>query len=70
MTMDSRRPGAQSLFPSMAVPANMVPAIGSVVINNMAVGPRDGAAIHKESIVRITAAADAELVLVDAAASR
>ncbi len=45
----------------------LVPAAGSVEINGIALGPRDGAAIHDEDIIRVTAAEDAELVLVDAA---
>lgn len=46
----------------------LVPAIGSVEINGMALEARDGAAIKDEEVIRITAREDAELVLVDAAA--
>ncbi|QLH70097.1 pirin family protein [Rhodopseudomonas palustris] len=44
-----------------------VPAVGSVEVNGVRVNARDGAAIHGETKLTITALADAELVLVDAA---
>ncbi|MFZ5739042.1 MAG: pirin family protein [Pseudomonadota bacterium] len=45
----------------------LVPAVGSVEVNGVHVNARDGAAIHGETKVTITALEDAELVLVDAA---
>jgi redox-sensitive bicupin YhaK (pirin superfamily) len=45
----------------------LVPAVGSVEVNGVHVNARDGAAIHGETKLTITALADAELVLVDAA---
>ncbi|NEV76084.1 pirin family protein [Rhodopseudomonas sp. BR0C11] len=45
----------------------LVPAVGSVEVNGVRVNARDGAAIHGEAKLTITALADAELVLVDAA---
>ncbi|ACE99536.1 Pirin domain protein [Rhodopseudomonas palustris TIE-1] len=45
----------------------LVPAVGSVEVNGVRVSARDGAAIHGETQLTITALADAELVLVDAA---
>jgi redox-sensitive bicupin YhaK (pirin superfamily) len=45
----------------------LVPAKGSVEINGVAIGERDGAAIANEAAIRIKALEDAELVLVDAA---
>lgn len=45
----------------------LVPAVGSVEVNGVRVNARDGAAIHGETKLTITALADAELVLVDAA---
>ena len=47
--------------------AYLVPAKGSVEVNGVALNARDGAAIHKEAVVRVRALEDAELVLVDAA---
>ncbi len=46
----------------------LVPAKGSIEINGVALDARDGAAIEDETLVRITAKTDAELILVDAAA--
>lgn len=46
----------------------LVPAMGAVTVNGVAVGTRDGAAISGEDAVDITATEDAELVLVDVAA--
>ncbi|URX63884.1 pirin family protein [Luteibacter anthropi] len=48
--------------------AYMVPAVGSVEINGQALGKGDGAAIRDETVLRIVAKEDAELVLVDSAA--
>ncbi len=45
----------------------LVPAMGTVTVNGVAVGTRDGAAITGEDHVDITATEDAELVLVDVA---
>jgi quercetin 2,3-dioxygenase len=45
----------------------LVPAAGSVEVNGVRIGPRDGAAIESEQVVRIKALEDAEIVLVDAA---
>jgi redox-sensitive bicupin YhaK (pirin superfamily) len=48
--------------------AYMVPAKGKVELNGVTLEARDGAAIHKEPSLRVTALEDAELVLVDSAA--
>ncbi|NID16677.1 pirin family protein [Luteibacter yeojuensis] len=48
--------------------AYMVPAAGSVEVNGTVLNKGDGAAIHDETVLRVTASADAELVLVDTAA--
>ena len=48
--------------------AYMVPAAGSVDVNGIVLGKGDGAAIRDETTLRVTAATDAELVLVDTAA--
>jgi redox-sensitive bicupin YhaK (pirin superfamily) len=45
----------------------LVPAKGSVEVNGIRIDARDGAAIRNESVVRVTAIDDVELVLVDAA---
>ena len=45
----------------------LVPAKGSIEVNGVALGARDGAAIHREAVVRVRAIEDSELVLVDAA---
>ncbi|UYO45332.1 pirin family protein [Rhodopseudomonas palustris] len=45
----------------------LVPAVGDVEVNGVRINARDGAAIHGETTLTITALADAELVLVDAA---
>lgn len=45
----------------------LVPATGQIEVNGINLQARDGAAIHGEEILRITASEDAELVLVDAA---
>ncbi len=44
----------------------LVPAKGSVEVNGVTLHARDGAAIAQESVLRIKALEDAELVLVDA----
>ena len=46
--------------------AYLAVAKGAASVNGVALGPRDGAAIRDESEIRITAADDAEIVLVDA----
>jgi hypothetical protein len=46
----------------------LVPATGSVEVNGVAVGPRDGAAISGETELTITAKEPSELVLVEVAA--
>jgi redox-sensitive bicupin YhaK (pirin superfamily) len=43
----------------------LVPAKGAVEINGVRIDARDGAAIHDESVIRVKALDDAELVLVD-----
>ena len=45
----------------------LVPAIGSVEVDGVRVGPRDGAAIRGVGALRVKALEDAEIVLVDAA---
>lgn len=45
----------------------LVPAQGTVEINGVRVGARDGAAISREDALTVTAIEDSELVLVDAA---
>jgi redox-sensitive bicupin YhaK (pirin superfamily) len=47
--------------------AYLVPAVGAVEVNGVRLDARDGAAIHKEAVLRVTALEDSELVLVDAA---
>ena len=44
----------------------LVPARGTVEVNGLTLAARDGAAIRDESVLRITAQEEAELVLVDA----
>ena len=46
----------------------LVPASGSVEVDGVSLNARDGAAISDVDTIRVTALADAELVLVDAAA--
>ena len=46
--------------------AYLVPAAGSVEVNGVRLDARDGAAITDEAVLRVTALADAEIVLVDA----
>ena len=45
----------------------LVPAQGSVEVNGVRIGPRDGAAITDEALLAVKALEDAEIVLVDAA---
>ena len=45
--------------------AYLVPAVGEVEVNGVALNARDGAAIKDEAGITITATADAELVMVD-----
>jgi redox-sensitive bicupin YhaK (pirin superfamily) len=47
--------------------AYLVPATGSIEVNGVRIDARDGAAIHAEPLLEITALDDAEIVLVDAA---
>jgi quercetin 2,3-dioxygenase len=47
--------------------AYLVPASGKVDINGVKLDARDGAAIRDETVLRVTALEDAELVLVDTA---
>lgn len=46
----------------------LVLATGSADINGVHLSTRDGVAVHDEKSIRVTASADAEIVLVDAAA--
>jgi hypothetical protein len=45
----------------------LVPALGSVEVNGVRIGTRDGAAITDEALLAVKALEDAEIVLVDAA---
>jgi hypothetical protein len=45
----------------------LVPALGSVEVNGVRIGTRDGAAIADEALLAVKALEDAEIVLVDAA---
>jgi len=45
----------------------LVPATGKIDVNGVVLAARDGAAIQDESLIRITAIEDAELILVDTA---
>ena len=45
----------------------LVPATGAVELNGVRLDARDGAAIHNEPLIRVTALDDADLVLVDSA---
>jgi redox-sensitive bicupin YhaK (pirin superfamily) len=45
----------------------LVPALGSIEVNGVRIGARDGAAITDEAVLKIKALEDAEIVLVDAA---
>src|SRR6266545_6053258 len=47
--------------------AYLVPALGSVAVNGVPIGTRDGAAITDEAVLKVKALEDAEIVLVDAA---
>jgi redox-sensitive bicupin YhaK (pirin superfamily) len=47
--------------------AYLVPAAGTVEVNGVKAGPRDGVAIEQEEKVIVTALEDAEIVLVDSA---
>lgn len=44
----------------------LVPAVGSVEINGVRIGTRDGAAIRDETVLTLKALKDSELILVDA----
>src|SRR5262249_16379407 len=45
--------------------AYLVPAKGSVSVNGVRIGARDGAAIRDENLLRLSALEDTDLVLVD-----
>jgi quercetin 2,3-dioxygenase len=45
----------------------LVPALGSIEVNGVRIGARDGAAITDENVLKIKALEDTEIVLVDAA---
>jgi redox-sensitive bicupin YhaK (pirin superfamily) len=47
--------------------AYLVPATGSIKVNGVAVGTRDGATVTDETDIEITAETDAQVVLVDVA---
>jgi redox-sensitive bicupin YhaK (pirin superfamily) len=47
--------------------AYLVPARGALTVNGTRIAERDGAAIRDESLLRLTALDDTELVLVDSA---
>jgi redox-sensitive bicupin YhaK (pirin superfamily) len=47
--------------------AYLVPAVGAVDVNGVRLEARDGAAVKDESVLKVTALEDAEVVLVDAA---
>ncbi len=45
----------------------LVPSSGAIEVNGVRIGARDGAAIRKEAVLKVTALEDSEIVLVDAA---
>jgi len=45
--------------------AYLVPVLGSIEVNGVHIGARDGAAIENERLLRVTAIDDAEIILVD-----
>jgi redox-sensitive bicupin YhaK (pirin superfamily) len=47
--------------------AYLVPAVGAIEVNGVRLDARDGAAVHDEAVLKVTALEDAEVVLVDAA---
>jgi len=47
--------------------AYLVPAVGSVDVNGVRIDARDGAAIANETVLKVKALEDTEVVLVDAA---
>jgi quercetin 2,3-dioxygenase len=65
-TLSAGQELVQTLAPGRA--AYLVPARGSVTVNGVKLGLRDGAAIRDEAEIRIVADEDAELVMVEAAA--
>jgi hypothetical protein len=65
-TLSAGETARVSLAPGRGI--YLVPATGSVEVNGVAVGPRDGAAISGESELTITAMEPSELVLVEVAA--
>ncbi|HWM31647.1 MAG TPA: pirin family protein [Methyloceanibacter sp.] len=44
----------------------LVPAVGSIEVNGLRIGTRDGAAIRDETVLKVKALEDSEIVLVDA----
>ncbi|MEX2166072.1 MAG: pirin family protein [Methyloceanibacter sp.] len=44
----------------------LVPAVGSIEVNGVRIGTRDGAAITEETVLKVKALEDSEIVLVDA----
>ena len=58
---------AEYRFASKDRHAYLVPAMGKVEVNGVALNARDGAAITGEDLIRVTALEDSELVLVDSA---
>ena len=59
---------AEYRFSGVARHGYLVPASGRVEVNGVALEARDGAAIRGETLIRVVAIEDAELVLVDTAA--
>ena len=47
--------------------AYLVPATGAITVNDVRLDARDGAAIHDQEVLTITAIEDSEIVMVDAA---
>lgn len=45
----------------------LVPSSGSIEVNGVRIGTRDGAAITDEAVLKVKALEDAEIILVDAA---
>ncbi|WP_321967890.1 pirin family protein [Burkholderia cepacia] len=52
-------------FESRAHYGYLVSASGKIEVNGVSLDARDGAAIHGEEVIRVTASEDAELILVD-----
>ena len=62
-TLSAGQPVEYALEPGRT--AYLVPARGTVTVNGVAVGTRDGAAVSDEAVLRIVAREETELVLVD-----